>query len=253
MTRLAEFVAGARQRADQMPETSAPDRREHSPPRRSLRRALGDRTTVAVIAEFKRRSPSHGNLAGEGDPAAYAQRVAASGAAALSILTEPRWFHGTAQDLVSARAAATLPVQAKDFLVDPRQVAEAARHGADAVLLIVRCLADQELQALIATARAYAVEVVLECHDEAELERALAVPDAMIGVNNRDLDTLAVDMTRARRLLPRVPPDRCAIAESGYSSADEIRALRGLANGALIGASILRGTDLATLVAAGRS
>lgn len=247
MSHLQNFLAAAQQRADALPDFAT-----HRRQRRSLRAALGSREQLAVIAEFKRRSPSQGLLAADVDPAAYARRAVGLGAAALSVLTEPRFFDGSYADLELVRAAVDVPILAKDFIVDRRQVAAAARHGADAVLLVLRGLHSQCLAELLAAAQACDLEVVLECHDAAEVGRALAVTEAIVGINNRDLDSLEVDLARARQLLPLVPATRCAIAESGYSSAAELRELQAVANGVLIGTSLMRGVDLAALLTKGR-
>lgn len=251
MSRLQEFVEAAKLRAESLPPaavTAVDDR-----VRRSLRAALEGRDTVKVIAEFKRQSPSQGVIAAAADPTAHVSAARAAGAAALSVLTEPQFFGGSYDDLAMVRALAEVPLIAKDFVVDARQIAASARHGADAVLLILRCLDDEKLSELLTAAREHELEVVLECHDRDEIGRALDVPDAIVGVNNRDLDTLEVDIAHARELLPTVPAERCAIAESGYRTGEELLALAGIANGALIGTSIMRGADLGALVAGGKT
>lgn len=247
---LQRFFDAARERARELPDVGTEPRDGRA--RRSLAAALGGRDDLAVIAEFKRRSPSQGVLAANADAAAYARDAVRRGAAALSVLTEPRFFDGSYTDLAIARAVADVPLLAKDFIVDPRQIGAAARHGADAVLMILRGLDDAELAPLLAAARNHGLEFVLECHDAAEVGRAVAVADAIVGVNNRDLDTLDVDIGRAQQLLPLVPAGRVAIAESGYRTEAELRALRGVCNGALIGTSLMRGADLGALVAGGR-
>lgn len=251
---LEQFFGAARERAATLPDYRPPDRASGSGAERtgrSLRDALAGRDGLGVIAEFKRRSPSQGMLDSNADVAQYARNAVARGAVALSVLTEPRFFAGSYTDLAIARAAVDVPLLAKDFIVDPRQIRAAARHGADAVLFILRGLENEQLAELFAAAVDHDLDVVLECHDAAEVDRAIAVPDAIVGVNNRDLDTLEVDIAHAAELLPRVPADRIAIAESGYRTDDELRALRGVANGALIGTSIMQGADLAALVAGG--
>ena len=253
MSHLQAFVEAARLRAATLP-SAAPGGHAAAPgDRRSLRAALAGRDTLSVIAEFKRRSPSQGVIDSGADPAGHVRRATQAGAAALSVLTEPNFFGGSYEDLVAVRALTALPIIAKDFVVDPRQVAAAAVHGADAVLLVLRCLDGPQLLLLLDAARRHGLEVVLECHDRAEIERALAVPDAMLGINNRDLDTLEVDLARARTLLPAIPAVRCTIAESGYRTPLDLQALRGLANGVLIGTSIMKGADLGALVSGGRA
>ncbi|MCR9247194.1 MAG: indole-3-glycerol-phosphate synthase [bacterium] len=258
MNRLAGFFDAARERAATLPQSTVQTGRAAAAgptaarPCRSLRAALAGRTSLAVIAEFKRRSPSAGPLGLAADPAAYARDAVRLGAAALSVLVEPRFFDGSYTDLAIARAVVDVPILAKDFIIDPRQIETAARYGADAVLLILRGLDDRQVDELGAAAAMHGLDVVLECHDAAEVERALAIDGAIVGVNNRDLDTLAVDVSRAAELLPRVPPTRIALAESGYRTDTELRTLHGVADGALIGTSLMRGGDLGALVAGGR-
>lgn len=211
-------------------------------------RSLKQRLTEAgagvpsVIAEVKKASPSAGVLCPDYDPAETARHYAAAGAAAISVLTEPRHFLGRGEDLAAVRAAVALPLLCKDFMVDPLQVPLAAAWGADVILLIAALLTDAELRELSARARDYGLEILCEAHTREEVERSLAVDGALIGVNSRNLKTLKTDLAVARDLAARIPAERLAIAESGIRTADEIRDLmrRGY-RGFLIGESLLRG------------
>ncbi|MDQ3305608.1 MAG: indole-3-glycerol phosphate synthase TrpC [Actinomycetota bacterium] len=171
----------------------------------------------AVIAEIKRRSPSKGDLAPDLVPADVARRYEAGGAVALSVLTDAQFFGGSPADLVEARAACSLPVLRKDFTVGPRDVLDARVMGADAVLLIVAALDDDELASLLALAADVGLDALVEVHDEAEADRALAAGATLVGVNQRDLTTFAVDRDRARILAPRLAGVDVAVAESGIA------------------------------------
>lgn len=237
---LDTLVAAARERASRLP-ASAPGPPAARPP--SLAAAVAGRRTVSVIAEFKRRSPSAGTIREDEDAAERALRYRDAGAAALSVLTEPTRFGGSLGDLTAAARASGLPVLMKDFVVAPAQVRAGRDAGASAVLLIARCLDDGQLPALYEEAVNDGLEALVEVHDAAELDRALALPSALIGVNNRDLDTLAVDRRRAASLLPRVPADRIAVAESGYLEPAHLTGLRGAADAVLIGAALMRAAN----------
>jgi indole-3-glycerol phosphate synthase len=197
----------------------------------------------AVIAESKERSPSAGRLeAGVYDPAARARLYEEAGAAAISVLTEPRFFGGALQHLEAARTASALPLLRKDFLLHPAQVAEAVRAGADAVLAIVRILTDQELQALLRAGDALGVDVLVEVHDEGELGRAVDVGARLIGVNNRDLDTFSTDVARSLALAPQVPKGVLTVSESGIRTMEEIRALADAGfRAVLVGEAVMTG------------
>jgi indole-3-glycerol phosphate synthase len=181
---------------------------------------------MRVIAEHKRRSPSRGAIREDLEPADVARRYAAGGAAALSVLTDEPFFGGRLGHLSEARAATELPTLRKDFVVDPWQIAEARAAGADAVLLIVAALSDGELRQLLGEARALGVDALVEVHDGAELERALAAGARLLGVNNRDLRTLEVSLQISVSLAPRIPDDVVAVAESGIKSGLDLRRLR---------------------------
>ncbi len=166
------------------------------------------RPGLSLIAEFKRRSPSAGEISAEATVADQVGAYERGGAAALSVLTDERNFGGSLEDLRAARAACDLPILRKDFIVDPYQLYEAATHGADAVLLIVRALEDPELRSLYEEARALDLDCLIEVHDEEELERALEADANVIGINNRDLDQGTVDVSTTYELMPSCPPAR---------------------------------------------
>lgn len=212
-------------------------------PPRGFAAAL-DRPGVRVIAEIKRASPSLGDIRPDLDPAATARAYADGGAAALSVLTEPAFFKGSAADLQIARAACALPVLRKDFIVDPYQVYETAAMGADAMLLIVRILDDDALAALHALALRLGLDVLTEVFDDRDVARANALGARLIGINNRDLAQFKTDASHATRLASRVHADAAVAALSGIHGADDIRL--NLANGIrrfLVGEALVRQTD----------
>jgi indole-3-glycerol phosphate synthase / phosphoribosylanthranilate isomerase len=194
--------------------------------RRAFAAALARPGHVNVIAEFKRRSPSRGAIREDVDPIAVAQAYEIGGAAALSVLTDAPFFGGSITDLREARMATLLPTLRKDFIVDPYQVGESAISGADSILLIVAALSGEELRSLHAAAREAGLDVLVEVHDRAELDRALAAGAQMVGVNNRDLRTMTVDLEVALSLASAIPDDVLAVAESGIRGPEDIVRLR---------------------------
>jgi indole-3-glycerol phosphate synthase len=211
---------------------------------------------VSVIAEFKRRSPSGGELRPGAAAADLAALYAASGAAALSVLTDQRYFDGYNSDLVEARAASRLPVLRKDFVVDPYQLYEAQAIGADAILLIVRTLSDAELAGYLRLADDLGLDALVETHSTGEVARARAAGATLIGVNNRDLDTLITDINLCLRLRALVPPECVFVAESGISTVDHMHQLADAGvDAVLIGEALVRAPDpgqkLRELLAAG--
>ena len=232
-------------------------RREREPQpalerRAAARRPRGDRFEMAlaapdrpnVIAECKRRSPSKGVLAHEYDPVALARQYEAGGAAAVSVLTEPTFFDGNLDHLRAVRQAVRLPLLRKDFIISPYQLWEARAAGADAVLLIVAALDDEDLGSLLAGARATGLDVLVEVHDETELDRALAAGAQLVGVNNRNLRTLAVDVDASRRLAISLPAHVVGVAESGLKTADDLHALHAVGYRAfLVGERLMTAAD----------
>jgi len=240
---IDDLVRHARERARELPARGLEARAE----RPSFVEALRGKAKLDVIAEYKRKSPSLGDIA-ERSLTEQVGRYEHAGAAALSVLTEPTRFNGSCRDLETAAKAVRLPALMKDFVVDPAQVREAAYRGASAVLLIVRCLSPQELTELAHAAGELDLTPFVECHDARDIERAVDIENAVIGVNNRDLDTLEIDRGRAVRLLPEIPDDRVVVAESGYLTADDVRDVRGVADGVLIGSALMKLADPAPLI-----
>jgi len=220
-------------------------------PPRGFAATLRARTPRAVIAEIKRASPSKGLIREDFDVAWLASRYAAGGAACLSVLTDQQFFRGNADYLAQARAACTLPVLRKDFIIDPIQVIEARALGADCILLIAAALDDDALQSLADAAFDLGMDVLAEVHDEAELQRVLTLPqDTIIGINNRDLNTFHTTLDTCISLRAQVPADRLLIGESGIHTPDDIRQLAAHDIGAfLIGESCMRQPDPGAAVA----
>jgi len=246
-TVLERIVAETRSEVERRKrELAQPAPGAHAHPRRrgSFRDALRA-PGIGVIAEFKRRSPSAGELAHAPDLAATVDAYSGGGAAALSILTETPNFGGSLEDLRTARERCELPLLRKDFIVDPYQLDEALAAGADAVLLIVAALERPALAALHARARERGLDVLVEVHDRDELAAALALDEVeLIGVNNRDLRDFSVDLGRTEELLADIPAGVTVVSESGISTAAQLRGLgeRGVA-AVLVGESLMRAAD----------
>jgi indole-3-glycerol phosphate synthase len=222
---------------------------EAAPPPRPFQQALAERVAdgrIGLIAEIKRASPSGGLIRDPFDPAALARDFAAGGAACLSVLTDGPYFQGDTADLTAARAACDLPVLRKDFMVDPWQIFESRAMGADCVLLILACLSDDAAREMEEIARGLGMAVLAEVHDAAELDRALGLQTRLIGVNNRNLRTLETDLATAEALVPRIPPDRIPVAESGLRTPEDVRRMaRAGARCLLVGEHLLREPDVA--------
>ncbi len=198
-----------------------------------------------MIAEHKRRSPSAGTIREDLSLEEVVHAYEAAGAAALSILTEPHSFGGSLDDLRRARAATSLPLLRKDFILDPFQIWEAFAAGADAVLLIVAALGAEQLAALHAEARAMSLTALVEVHDRAELDVAVGVGAEVIGINNRDLSTLEVDVDRTFALLQELPSEVTVVAESGFSRVRELDELEQAGvDAVLIGEALMRQPDI---------
>ena len=215
-----------------------------TPAPRSLGKALRSATGMACIAEFKRRSPSKGFIQRDADVSVMLPVYQAAGATAASVLTDTPFFGGSLDDLRRARAVSQLPLLRKDFIIDPYQVAEARAAGADAVLLIVAALHDQDLRDLLAEVHRWGMEALVETHDQGEVERAVAAGARIVGVNHRDLRTFDMNMDLAVTMRPQIPPDRLAVAESGIRTADDVRRLRAAGIDAiLVGETLMRESD----------
>ena len=218
-----------------------------APPARDFEGALRAAIAAghaAVIAEIKKASPSRGVIRKDFDPAAIAASYARAGAACLSVLTDRTFFQGAPEYLTAARAACALPALRKEFIVDPYQVAESRALGADAILLIVAALDDARLAALATQARDLGMAVLVEVHDERELDRALALPSAILGINNRNLRDFSVSLQTTIALLPRIPEGRLVVTESGILAQRDVAQMkRHGVHAFLVGEAFMRAPD----------
>lgn len=245
---IEQLIAGAREGVDarrrELPQADLESRLSARAEDRPFNEALV-RPGLSLIAEFKRRSPSAGQIAPEAvDVTEQVRAYERGGAAALSVLTDEPHFGGSLEDLRAARAACGMPIIRKDFIVDPYQLYEAAVNGADAVLLIVRALEDRELRSLYEEARAIDLDCLVEVHDGEELERALEADAEVIGINNRNLDEGTVDVATTYELMPDVPAGKTVVAESGISARSELEELERVGvDAVLIGGALMSAED----------
>lgn len=236
-------IAEIRHRTDEFRARAA-----DTPSVRSLQTVLAA-DGLGVIAEIKRRSPSRGVLAADLDPATRAKEYEAGGARAISVLTEPDHFDGSDDDLVVVKASTAIPVLRKDFTLDDCQIWQARAIGADAILLIVALLSDDQLAHLHGVAVEAGVDALVEVHTEAEAERALAVRPRIVGVNNRDLRTFEVDLATAERIAPLLATVPVTVAESGiFTAADATRMRAAGFDAVLVGESLVKSGDPAAAV-----
>lgn len=244
---LARKVEEVAERSARLPPAELVARCGDLPPTRGFADAIQTRIArgeAAVIAEVKKASPSKGVIRADFDPAAIARSYQAGGATCLSVLTDVDFFQGADDDLIAARAACDLPVLRKDFVIDPYQVYEARALGADCILLIVAALDDAMLMELSLLAAELDLDVLVETHDAAEMERALDVPSRLIGVNNRDLRTFEVSLDTTLALRDRVPADRVLVTESGIVTREDVTRLRAAdVHAFLVGETFMRAPD----------
>jgi indole-3-glycerol phosphate synthase len=215
------------------------------PPVLDFREALQDSTRISIIAEIKKASPSRGIIRRDFDPPDIARCYEREGAAAISILTDRKFFQGDIRYLQQVRQVSNLPLLRKDFMVDAYQIYEARLAGADAILLIADALSKSELIDLYSLAKDLGLHVLLEIHDQKELEKAVSTGSPIVGINNRNLKTFQVDLAVTARLIPLIPEGCLIVSESGIYQADQLRWLRGLGvNAVLVGEALMAREDI---------
>ena len=251
LTNTADVV---RERMRAQPQEALVELAEAQPAPSSFAAALTAVDEVSIVAEFKRASPSKGLIAGGAGPADVIPEYIRGGCAAISVLTDEKYFQGTLADMRlagenSGAGAARKPILRKDFIISPYQIVEARAHGADAILLIVAALSDAQLAELHACAAGLGMDALVEIHDEAELERALRVAPRVIGINNRDLRTFDVDLATTEKLAPQVPPGITIVGESGVGSREDVVRLgEAGVDAVLVGESLMRQADRAAAI-----
>ena len=232
------------QRKRSLPPSALKERIAQCRATRDFAAALsGDSTRL--IAEVKRASPSRGVLCPDFDPVALAKSYAQAGAAAISVLTETNYFQGSIDHLVAIREAVNLPLLRKDFIFDPYQIYESRTYGADALLLIVAILSQEQLKELLSLGSSLGLSCLVEVHNESEVERALSSSAKIIGINNRDLATFAVDINTTHRLRPLIPKERIVVSESGVSRREDVEKLKEWGvNAVLVGEALITADDI---------
>lgn len=212
---------------------------------RPFRKALTQATEIALIAEIKEASPSAGLIRKDVDPVEIGRLYEDSGAAAISVLTDERFFHGSLANLKQVKEAVSIPLLRKDFIIDAYQIYESRAAGADAVLLIVAILSDDELRAFLSLCRGLGLEALVEVHTESERDRALAAGADVIGINNRDLTTFAVDLSTTVRLVSGMPEGITCVSESGIKTRNDVSRLREAGvNALLVGTALMAAEDI---------
>lgn len=249
MTKLEEIVAYKRVEVAQAMRAKPIGQLERMlktrPPVRNFRQAITRPGILSLIAEFKRASPSVGFIRASGDPLEISKIYAKAGAQALSILTDAKFFSGSLKDLTLVKEAVPLPVLRKDFLLEEYQVVESAVAGADCVLFIAAILTPSVLKQLMGLARDLSLDALVEVHTERELGNALDLGAELIGINNRDLASLEVDLKVTQRLIRLIPPDRVVVSESGIHSHEDVEFVRGLkAHAILVGEELMSAPDM---------
>lgn len=249
---LADKREHVRQKKSLISQAEIDAQAKRVPPPRGFATALDAAVAeggYGLIAEIKKASPSAGLIRPDFDPGALARAYRTGGAACLSVLTDEPWFQGRDAYLAQARDAAPMPALRKDFMIDPWQIAESRALGADAVLLIMAALSDAQAAEMEDCARGFGMDVLVEVHDEAEFDRALALASPLIGVNNRNLKTMITDVATTEKLAPRLPAGRVLVAESGLKDASDLaRLAKAGARRFLIGETLMRQTDVAAAV-----
>jgi len=251
---LADKQAEVRSRSEAVPLTEIERQALHAGPPRPFIEALCETVAegrVGLIAEIKRASPSRGLIRDPFEPKALAEAYERGEATCLSVLTDMPYFQGRPEDLKTARAACRLPVLRKDFIIDPWQVFESRAMGADCVLLILAALSDEQAETLEDITHSLDMAVLLEVHDQRELDRALGMNSRLIGVNNRNLRTLVTDLGTAEALMPQVPADKIPIAESGIRTPEDVRRMAAAGSRCiLVGEHLMRQADVAAAASA---
>lgn len=217
--------------------------------RSAFKKSISRKGHVNLIAEIKKSSPSRGLIRPDFDPLTIALSYQGAGAAAISVLTDERFFDGKLEYLKNISERMTVPILRKDFIIDEYQVYEAAVNGAEAVLLIAHILTHEELKRLYDLARELGMEVLLEVHNEEEVDKALSANASIIGINNRDLNTFEVDISTTERLIHKIPENKVIVSESGIGSYEQIMFLKSLGvNAVLVGESLMRADNPADMV-----
>lgn len=215
------------------------------PPCRGFERAIRGADGLAVIAEVKKASPSAGIIRADFDPVAIARTYERHGASCLSVLTDEEYFQGKLEYMTAARAAVSIPVLRKEFIIDPYQLAEARAAGADAVLLIAECLPSEQMKELNTAARELGLDVLIELHDADQLPRVLDTGATLVGINNRDLRTFTTRLEHTLDLLPHIPPSVAVVSESGIRTNAEMKRLQSAGvRAVLVGESLMRSPDI---------